>query len=195
MYSFYKSSFVILFIFPFIVRLISYYYAVIPPNVEFITACSCVVSAVGCLRNQYPWYFPFLIILTSDFIIGNDAIAIFTLSSWLIIGLFIVCLRSFLLKRPLQSGIIVALFASIFFFLWTNFGVWYLSHGRWYTFDISGLYVCYIQGLPFFRNMLLSNIVFCPLFLLTTKMILKSNCWNVLDIDIGANLLLRNAIA
>ena len=42
------------------------------------------------------------------------------------------------------------------FFIISNFGVWLLSNT--YSGDIAGLITCYVMGLPFLKNSLLSSI-------------------------------------
>lgn len=51
-----------------------------------------------------------------------------------------------------------AFFASVLFFLISNFGVW-LSGGM-YTMDLTGLLACYTAAIPFFHNTLLSTIFY-----------------------------------
>lgn len=48
--------------------------------------------------------------------------------------------------------------ASLCFFLLTNFAVW--AWGDMYPHTLSGLADCYVLALPFFRNTLLSDVVY-----------------------------------
>ena len=50
---------------------------------------------------------------------------------------------------------------SLWFFAWTNFGVW-LMDGL-YPSTLDGLLASYVAGLPFLRTMLLGNLVLVPL--------------------------------
>ena len=50
--------------------------------------------------------------------------------------------------------------AAIQFYLITNFAVW--AFGTTYPHTGSGLLACYVAGLPFLRNMLISLAVFLP---------------------------------
>jgi hypothetical protein len=52
--------------------------------------------------------------------------------------------------------------SSVFFFLYTNFG-WWLVSGM-YPHTLDGLIQCYIMGLPFFKNNLIGNLIFVPMF-------------------------------
>jgi hypothetical protein len=53
--------------------------------------------------------------------------------------------------------------ASIWFYLWTNFGVWFLDSFGMYPKTFNGLVTCYINGIPFFKNQLFSNLIIIPL--------------------------------
>ncbi|MCX6809475.1 MAG: hypothetical protein NTZ65_01865 [Candidatus Berkelbacteria bacterium] len=55
------------------------------------------------------------------------------------------------------SYIYVPVIGSIFFFLVSNFGVFL---GPWYIHNFSGLTACFTAALPFFKNTLISDIVF-----------------------------------
>ena len=52
----------------------------------------------------------------------------------------------------------MAISASLFFFLVTNFAVWLWS--GMYAHTIAGLSECFTLGLPFFRNTLLSDVMY-----------------------------------
>ncbi len=66
-----------------------------------------------------------------------------------------------LLSRKGKIGLIVApLAGSSFFFLISNFGVWLEG---WYPQTLPGLITCYVKAIPFYRNTLLSDILFCTL--------------------------------
>ncbi len=59
--------------------------------------------------------------------------------------------------RPLRIGA-VALAASLGFFLVSNFATW--AVWTMYPHSPSGLIACYVAALPFFRNQLISDMVF-----------------------------------
>jgi hypothetical protein len=52
--------------------------------------------------------------------------------------------------------------ATMFFFFWTNAGVWLLGDGIWYPHTPAGLLQSYINGLPFLRPQLLGNLITVP---------------------------------
>lgn len=50
------------------------------------------------------------------------------------------------------------------FYLLTNFVVWVGGDGVTYPKTLAGLLQCYVAGLPFYRNMLLGNLLYSGLF-------------------------------
>ncbi|MEX1098673.1 MAG: DUF6580 family putative transport protein [Planctomycetales bacterium] len=63
-------------------------------------------------------------------------------------------------RRTVAAIAGTGLLAETVFFVVTNFGVWYLGDGKLYPHDSTGLLACYVAGIPFFRNSLLSMGVF-----------------------------------
>lgn len=61
-----------------------------------------------------------------------------------------------LAKNSLKKKIILLPLASLVFFLLSNFGVWWY----WYPHTMAGLSKCYTLALPFYKNTLLSDLVF-----------------------------------
>lgn len=59
---------------------------------------------------------------------------------------------------------ISAVTGATFYFLASNFSVWLGDKFLSYTKDFAGLIQCYTAGLPFYRNSLISTIVFVPGF-------------------------------
>ena len=62
--------------------------------------------------------------------------------------------------------------SSILFFILSNFGVWLTS--GYYPLTITGLIECYILGIPFFHNTLLSTIIYGAIFYITWAWVGKS---------------------
>lgn len=76
----------------------------------------------------------------------------------------IVLLGGALIKgfSPLRVGG-SALIASLSFFLVSNFAVWLVWRDM-YPKTLNGLMVCYVAGLPFFRNAVVSDLFFSAVF-------------------------------
>jgi hypothetical protein len=93
--------------------------------------------------------------LLSDLVIGFHATMPFVYGSFILVSF----LGKFLVKdkQPLKL-ISFSLLSSILFFLITNFGVWLAT--EMYSKTISGLITSYYMGLPFFRNTILSDLVY-----------------------------------
>lgn len=70
-----------------------------------------------------------------------------------------VCLGLLIRTRltPLTVGG-AALTSSVLFFFVTNFGVW--LGGNLYPKTLAGLSSCYVAAIPFFRNMLVGNVLY-----------------------------------
>lgn len=80
-----------------------------------------------------------------------------------------------LLRRAKTTGIFIsAVLGPTVFFLVSNYLTWQLyGQNIGYTHDTAGLLNCYTQGLPFYRNSLLSTIVLLPVFIMTYQWIMN----------------------
>lgn len=113
------------------------------PNVELVMVTS--VLATILLGRKWGVGVAFLSLMISDLVIGNSAIFIFT---WSAFGL--IALASHWLKdKAWYWGGAYGLAGALFFFIYTNFGVWLI--GNWYPHTLSGLVRCYLMGLPFLK--------------------------------------------
>jgi hypothetical protein len=72
----------------------------------------------------------------------------------------ITCLGSLALARRVKilPLILTSLAASSLFFIISNFGVW--ANGLMYPQNFQGLMACYIVAIPFFKNTLLSDLLY-----------------------------------
>lgn len=132
-----------------------------PPNLELITAATFFAAVL--LRHRAAVLVPFAAAAVSDALLGNTSILLFTWTAWAVIGL-----GALLVRRTsgwLRFGAALGLGAggSVWFFLWTNFGVWLQARGTFYAPGLDGLMASYVAGLPFFRTMLLGNLLLVPL--------------------------------
>jgi len=132
------------------------------PNFEIVTSLSLIAGAM--LGGIFTLIIPLSIIAVSDIYFGNTSILIFTWSAFVIIGVLGWLLRKrksfnyYFVVKMTGMGII----SSLFFYLYTNFGWWFLTKIYPYTFE--GLIQCYIMGLPFLKTNLLGNLFFVPIF-------------------------------
>jgi hypothetical protein len=144
-------------------RVLNWQYSV-APNLEIVTASALVAAAF--LSWRMALVVPLAIVAVSDILIGNSMILLFTWSAFAMIGVAGLLLRRFR-DRPvglMLASVGAALGGSVFFFIYTNFGVWLLGDGTMYAHTWSGLVQCYAMGVPFFRTMLLGNLIIVPAY-------------------------------
>lgn len=133
------------------------------PNRELITVFMVVSSLVLSRKNSL--ILMALLLIGTDLIIGNTNIFLFTWS-----GFLMPLILAPWLKRVTQSqtwktmlfGTAFGLGANLFFFLWTNFGVWLFDSWNMYPNTLSGLALSYLNGLPFLRAQLITTLIALP---------------------------------
>ena len=131
----------------------------IAPNLEIVTTVS-VLAAVA-LGFRAAVIVPIATMIISDLIIGNSSIFIVTWSSFAIIGVSAMLLRKLNNKpgKQILYSVGFAAASSFFFFIVTNFGVW--AQG-WYPATFAGLMDSYTMAIPFYRTMLIGNLILVP---------------------------------
>ncbi|MEK7158205.1 MAG: DUF6580 family putative transport protein [Patescibacteria group bacterium] len=129
------------------------------PNVETVTAVSLLAGAL--LGGMYVVVVPLSVIAITDMMIGNTPILLFTWSAWLVIGYLGTIMQKDGSRKNWTLDItLLGVGASVFFYFWTNFGVWLI--GNLYPLTAAGLMESYIMGLPFLRYALEGNLVIVP---------------------------------
>jgi hypothetical protein len=127
-----------------------------PANFAPVTAIAIFGGAV--LPRKLALWVPLLAMIVSDAVIGFYSTMYITWGCFALIALA----SSLWLKKPtLIKGGIVTLCSSLFFYVATNFAVW-VSSGM-YPHTWSGLVNCYVMAVPFFRNTLLSDVIYTSL--------------------------------
>jgi len=121
-------------------------------NVELVTV-GVLLSGIYLGKR---WAVAFLVIVMgiSDLVLGNTNIWWFTWSAFLLEGVW---------GRRVWFGVGTAIGASLWFYLWTNFGVWLLDGWGMYSNDLAGLMQSYVNALPFLKANLLSNLIIVPM--------------------------------
>ncbi|AEG44547.1 DUF6580 family putative transport protein [Isoptericola variabilis] len=132
-----------------------------PPNLELSTAAAFL--AAGLLRHRLAALVPLAVVAVSDLLLGNTAILLFTWTAWAAIGLAALWTRRTEGGRRFAVALGYGVGSSLFFYLWTNFGVWLQSRGTFYPAGLDGLLASYVAGLPFLRPMLVGNLVLVPM--------------------------------
>lgn len=131
-----------------------------PPNLELVTSAAFVAAVL--VRHRLAFLAPLVIAVVSDLVLGNTSIALFTWSAWLVIGLGALLTRGTSGWGRVGAAAGLGLGGSLWFFFWTNFGVWFQGRGVWYPAGLDGLVASYVAGLPFLRTMLVGNLVLLP---------------------------------
>ena len=138
-----------------------------PPNFTPILAAA--IIAPYMMDNKWiSLSIPLLAMIITDFFIGFHSSILWVYGAIAISTLLSDYIRRFN-KYYLQLGA-MALISSILFFLITNFSVWLIWD--FYPKSFEGLILCYIAGIPFFKNTLMSTILYTGLFVVimdTTK--------------------------
>jgi len=94
---------------------------------------------------------------------------VFVYGAYVIIGLISPIVMN---KLSAKSVLTASLISPSIFYIITNFGVWAI--GSTYTMDLQGLISCYVAGIPFFDESLLSTIIFAFTIYITMKLIIKN---------------------
>jgi hypothetical protein len=104
---------------------------------------------------------PLVALFFSDWLIGfyEPSLMVMVYGSF-----FLTVLLGFWLKQNKKWYTVggAAVGSAVLFFIITNFAVWAFT--PWYAKSLSGLVQCYIMAVPFFRNTLLGNLFYVPLF-------------------------------
>ena len=154
-----------------------------PPNFTPILAAA--IMAPMLIKDR--WYgmaIPVLAMFMSDVIIGFHPYQFVVYFSLLVIGLVSPMRKNF----PMLA--IIAVGSSVWFFMTTNLAVWFVWD--YYPKTIEGLIACYTLALPFFKNTLISTLLFTFLIAISAKyiefvnkkinhfiLIFINNTWNI----------------
>ena len=101
---------------------------------------------------------PLAALALSDAVLGFYPGFVWVYGSFVLIGLLGLTLRR---RRTPVRIIATSLASSVLFFLITNFGEWL---GPLYPHGLAGLWASYLAGIPFFRNTVVSDLVYSLAF-------------------------------
>ncbi len=113
------------------------------PNIELVMTASVLASIY--LGRKWGITVALISLAMSDFFLGNSLIMIFTWSGFALIAWGGRGLKG---KNGL-FGAGYGLAGALFFYFYTNFGVWLI--GNWYPHTLAGLIQSYVMGLPFLK--------------------------------------------
>lgn len=128
-----------------------------PPNLTPVTAVALFAGAQFA-DKRLAFLVPLSALLASDPMLGfypHMEIVYLSFASIVCIGFWLQARRT---PAPIAGA---ALASSLLFFAITNFGVW--AFGPLYPKSLDGLIACYVAAIPFFRNMLLGDLLYTAL--------------------------------
>ena len=139
-----------------------------PPNFSPILA----IALFGAAHFSKKWQavvIPMLAVWLSDLFINNFVysnqgtgfIWLYPGFYWQYGSYFLIIMSSILVfknKISISKTLGASLGSSMAFFLFSNFGVW--AGSGMYMKNLSGFIACYVAGLPFLQNTIVSNILF-----------------------------------
>tara|TARA_B100000214_G_scaffold273084_1_gene203269 strand:+ start:1416 stop:1895 length:480 start_codon:yes stop_codon:yes gene_type:complete len=131
-------------------------YRVVPHIHNFTPILASIVCA-KYIKSNYVFIGTLIAMLVSDFVLGLHSTMLFTYTAFCVI---------YYMTNNKNNIFIEALFASVIFFILSNFGVWI---GGYYPYTIEGLLTCYTMAIPFFQNTLLGTLFFTFLFFSLSK--------------------------
>lgn len=139
-----------------VLTIISIVSRLIPHPANFTTVGATSLFAGSKLGAPWRYILPLVAMLVTDLLIGFHDTMLYVYVS-IVLAIFLG--EKLLAGNPTTSRLAtVALANSALFFIITNFGVW-LS-GTLYPPTTAGLIESYVMGLPFWRNMLVADLVF-----------------------------------
>lgn len=131
-----------------------------------------IFGAAYLSKKHWAFIISVIVLYLSDFIINNtiarsffpdeQGIVWFSSYMWynfLAMALIVMVSSRIVSKVNIKNVGVSILLASVIFFIITNFGAW-ANEKSIYSSDFNGLMASFMAGIPFFRNSLLSNIIF-----------------------------------
>lgn len=124
-----------------------------PPN--FAPIGGLALFSGSHFKNKFALLIPLSAMLISDIFLGFHNTMLYVYFSFLLI----VFIGRMIKNINGKALIMASLTSSFLFFIITNFGVW-IAPQSMYPKSINGLIQCYYMGLPFFRNTLISDLIY-----------------------------------
>ena len=100
---------------------------------------------------------PLIMMVISDLVIGFHDTLFFTWGTIMLIALIGMWLRA---HKSIRNIFLSALASSLLFFIITNLAAWPTLYPKTW----AGLEECFIAAIPFYRNTLLSTVIYSALF-------------------------------
>ena len=137
-----------------------------PPNLTPILAFAIISPML--IKNRYEgMLIPVSAMFVSDIIIGFHVYQFVTYATILSISFFAP------MKKNYLNLSLIAIAGSVWFFITTNFAVWLIWDN--YPKNIEGILTCYTMAIPFFKNTLISTLLFTGLLTFSLEYLEKLN--------------------
>lgn len=128
-----------------------------PPNFTPIAAIA-LFGGAGFANKRAAFLVPLAGLFLSDLVVGFYGITPVVYGGFALT----VCLGLWVRRnRSVQRVVLAAVASAILFFVLTNFAVWAIDN--LYPKTLVGLVDCYVAAIPFFRNMLLGDLLYSAL--------------------------------
>tara|TARA_B100002019_G_scaffold238761_1_gene213976 strand:+ start:1339 stop:1818 length:480 start_codon:yes stop_codon:yes gene_type:complete len=127
------------------------------PHIHNFTPILASIVCAKYVKSNHVFIGTLLAMLVSDFVLGLHSTMLFTYTAFCVI---------YYMTNNKNNIFIEALFASVIFFIISNFGVWI---GGYYPYTLEGLLTCYTMAIPFFQNTLLGTLFFTFIFFCLSK--------------------------
>lgn len=142
----------------------------LPHAPNFTPVLALVIFGAAYLPKKFAFLIPLGVMFISDFFLGSYQ---FSLMFFVYGSLLLLAGLGFYLKKndDWKSIGLTSLLGASLFFLTTNFGVWALT--PWYEKTLTGLMRAYYLALPFFRNTMVSTLVYSSALFFSYKSVKK----------------------
>jgi hypothetical protein len=126
----------------------------------------CLFGAAYFTQKRWAFFIPLAAYLLGDLgiwaLTGRPDWAFYPGQSFVYGGMALTIVMGLYLRKNRSAWAIggTGVAAAIMFFVISNFGHWAVGDTGMYTRDLRGLIECYVMALPFFRNSLISMILF-----------------------------------
>ncbi len=132
------------------------------PHTANMTPIGALALVAGMLLpRRWGWLVPMGALLISDAFIGGYELPVM-MAVYGSVALIAVLGNALRAQTPAMRLVVGPVFSSTLFFLITNFAIWAAT--PWYPKNIAGLLTSYTLALPFWRNMLVGDIVYTAAF-------------------------------
>ena len=125
-----------------------------PPNFTPIIAVA-IMSGYFFKNLNLSLFVLVISMILSDIFIGFYNQLIFVYSSLILITIIFFKISNMI---NLKNLFLLSFLGSLIFYLISNFGVW--AVGNLYEKNLNGLIECYLLAIPFFKNTILSTLIF-----------------------------------